>query len=186
MGPERSKSDRLREWDEHRLVARIERADRTSVHGVIPGHFFSAASSECRDAFIDGHFYACISLCQAVAEALSRYLGDAHKLGAKKDPAQRVRRLRGADAISQSVSDAFACIRGNDRNAFHHVNPDIPTGYEELETRAEECVNSLLTIESDVFAFHIVEGRVAPGKPEYWPAPDSQHMMDVFVRLQGH
>jgi len=186
MGPDDSKSDRLREWDEHRLAARVERAGRTSVHGIIPGHFFSAASSECRDAFIDGHFYACISLSQAVAEALSRFLGDIHKVGAKKDSAKRVEQLRRAGAISQPASDAFACIKGNDRNAFHHVTPDIPTDYEELERRAEECVNALLTVESEVFAFQVVEGKVTPTKPDYWPAPDSQNMMDVFVRLQGH
>ena len=185
MGPDDSKLDRLREWDEYRLAARADRAARTSIHGVIPGHFFSAASSECRDAFIDGHFYACISLSQAVAEALSRFLDAVHKVGAKKDPMQCVQRLLRAGMISRSVADAFASVRGNDRNAFHHVNQDVPTDYEELERRAEECVSALLTIESDVFAYRAVEGRLAPAKPEYWPKHDSQ-LINVFLRLDGH
>jgi hypothetical protein len=56
------KTDQLKRHDEVRLSGRAERAARTEVHGVIPNHFFSAASSECRDAFIDGHYYGCISL----------------------------------------------------------------------------------------------------------------------------
>ena len=43
-------------------------------------HFFSAASSQCRDAFIDGHYHGCISLAQALAEGLSSYLGGLHQV----------------------------------------------------------------------------------------------------------
>lgn len=50
--------------DEAKFAARAARAGRTRVHGIIPQHFFSAASSECRELFIDGHFYGCISLAQ--------------------------------------------------------------------------------------------------------------------------
>src|SRR4030095_6242148 len=42
------------------------------------------------------------------------------------------------------------------RNTFHHVNADIPTDSSLLAARAEECANALCVIESEVFAFEIV------------------------------
>ena len=185
MDPEQWKSEQLRQHDEARLAGRSERAARTSVHGVIPNDFFSAASSECRDVFIDGHYYGCISLAQAVAEGLARFLGDVHHVGAKKDPPQRVHRLHAKGAITKSALDAFVRIWGNDRNTFHHVNRDIPTKHAELERRAEECVTSLLEIESEVFAFEIEDGKIVPKNLAYWPKSDPEHL-EVFLRLSGH
>jgi hypothetical protein len=179
------KREHLTRLDEARLAGRAERAARTNVHGIIPNHFFAAASSECRDVFIDGHYYACISLAQAVAEGLASFLGDFHHVGAKKDPVQRVRRLCAKGAITKGALDTFLRIWGNDRNTFHHVNRDIPTDHAELERRAEECVRSLFEIESEVFAFDIVDGKIAPKKPAYWPKLDQEHL-EVFLRLSGH
>jgi hypothetical protein len=56
MRDDKWKQEQLQRVDEARLPAWLERAVRTHVHELIPNHFFSAASSECRDAFIDGHF----------------------------------------------------------------------------------------------------------------------------------
>jgi hypothetical protein len=185
MNPEQRKREQLQRLDETQLAGHIERAARTRIHGVIPNHFFSAVSSECRDVFIDGHYYGCISLAQAVAEGLARFLGDFHQVGARKDPAQRVRQLHAKRTITKSTLDAFLRIWGNDRNTFHHVNPDIPTNHTELERRPEECVNSLLEIESEVFAFDIADGKIVPKSPAYWPKTDPEHL-EVFLRLSGH
>jgi hypothetical protein len=44
--------------------------------------------------------------------------------------------------------------------------------FAKLEARALACVNHLHTIESDVFAFSVVEaGKVTLKNPEYWPSP---------------
>jgi len=185
MNPEEWKTEQLRQHYDARLAGRAERAARTEVHGVIPNHFFSAASSECRDVFVDGHYYGCISLAQAVAEGLARFLGDIHHVGAKKDPQQRVHRLHTKGAISQAALDAFARIWGNDRNTFHHMNRDIRTDHAGLERRAEECVKALLEIESEVFAFEIENGKIIPKKVMYWPKSDPEHV-EVFLRLGGY
>ena len=179
------KAEQLRRLDEARLSGRAERAARTKVHGVIPNHFFSRASSECRDLFIDGHYYGCISLAQAVAEGLSTYLGRLHQPGARKDPQQRVQRLKTSGAITDSAMKAFLLIWGTDRNTFHHLNDDVQTDYGELERRAESCVQALLVIESELFAFTIIDGRIVPTHPIYWPRTDPEHI-GVFLRLSGH
>ena len=169
--------------DEARFEGRAERATRTKVHGIIPNHFFSAASSECRELFINGNYYGCISLAQAVAEALVRYLGEFHHIGAPKNPLLRVRSLHEARAISKDVLEAFDRTRGNDRNTFHHINPDLPTDYVVLEKRAEECVAALYTIESEIFAFDTVDGAIAPKNPQYWPREGPVFL--VHLRLGG-
>jgi hypothetical protein len=152
---------------------------------MIPGEFFAAASSECRDVFIDGHYYSCIALSQAVAEGLSQFLGGIHKVRAKKDPALRVERLHAKGVITEATRDAFLQIWGNDRNTFHHLNPDIPTGYQALELRAEGCVKALFQIEAEIFAFDVIEGAIAPKHPEYWPKTGPQHV-GAFIRALGH
>lgn len=54
-----------------------------------------------------------------------------------------------------------------------------------LEKRAEECVNALYEIESALFAFEVVDGKIAPKKPDYWPNTDPKRLA-VFLRLLGH
>jgi len=185
MSSDNWRRQQLESHDQARLAGRADRATRTSVHGIIPGRFFAAASSECRDIFIDGHYYARISLSQAVAEGLAQFLGDLHNVRAKNDPKKRVQRLLSKGVITRTACDAFDRIWGNDRNTFHHLNPDILTDYEELERRADDCVNALLKIESEVFAHEIIEGQIAPKNPAYWPKTDPKHMK-VFLRLSGH
>lgn len=180
------KRDQLYRLDEARREARAARASRTRVHEIIPSHFFAGASTECREAFIDGHYYSCISLAQALAEGLSRFLNTFHSVGAKHDPPVQMRRLNKKGALSDGALRAFQRIWGNDRNTFHHMNHDIPTDSQALEARAEECVNALLEIESELFAYDVVEGgKLSPKKPEYWPNVDAEHL-GVFLRLTGH
>ena len=81
--------------------------------------------------------------------------------------------------------EAFTRIWGNDRNTFHHVNPDIVTSHDELERRAEECVGALYDIESEIFAFQIHDGAIVAMNPAYWPRPDATHTQ-AFLRLEGY
>lgn len=178
------KSQQLQRLDEARFAGRAERAERTRVHQVIPNDFFSAASSECQAVFIDGHYYACISLAQAVAEGLARFLGDLRKIGARKNPQQRVCKLSASGFITDLARDAFLRIWSYDRNAFHHINRDIPTNPAELERRAEDCVNALFEIESEVFAFTFLGGKLVPKQPAYWPESDPEHL-EVFLRFRA-
>ena len=162
MSSDNWRRQQLKSHDQARLAGRADRATRTSVHGIIPGRFFAAASSECRDIFIDGHYYACISLSQAVAEGLARFLGDLHNVRAKNDPKKRVQRLLSKGVITGTACDAFDRIWGNDRNTFHHLNPDILTDYEELERRAEDYVNALLRSNLRSLPTRLLRARLPP------------------------
>ena len=141
------------------------------VHNVIPHQYFSVASAETKDLFVSGHFYGCISLCQAIAESLSRFICNSNKFRVKKDFKARLDRLANEKLISSTAKSAFETIWGSDRDTFHHLNEDVPTHRETLRQRAEDCINALFKIESEIFAFEISKGTIVPLKPIYWPKP---------------
>lgn len=159
---------------------RVQRGLLTKVHPVIPFHHFSFASSECRDLFIDGHFYGCISLCQAMVEALTRFLCKTKKLNIG-DVRARISTLYKNHVTSLQCRDACKKIHANDRNTIHHLNEDTETDYQTLLSRAEECVNALYDIESEVFGYTMKDGAIVPKHPEYWPMA-GPNTASIFIR----
>ena len=162
------------------LPHRFERAARVKLQQVIPHHWFSAAASECARMFIAGFFYGCITVAQAYIEALSKYLAEFHGLRVGKDTEERCRRLHKAGVIS---ADALAAALSvfSDRNDYHHLNKDVEQEYQKLSERAEECVNHLHTLESEVFAYTMGEGKVIVKEPKYWP-PGGDGLIQGYLR----
>lgn len=159
----------------------VERSLRARVHSIIPLAFFSAASTECKELYVTGRFYGCITLCQSVAEGLSKFLAEKNTMRVKKGFSDRVRRLKRAGFLSGTAANAFGTIHGRDRNDFHHLNKDIEQDYRKLEARAIECLNALHAVEAEVFAYDVYNGNIAPKNKKYWPSPD-EGTVDVFVR----
>ena len=150
------------------LPHRLERAARVNLQNIIPAHWFAAAASECAGMYIAGFFYGAISVAQAYVEALSKFLAEHHRIPARKDSEQRCRRLQKSGFLSKAAMKAAVAVLDS-RNAFHHLNRDVPQQYNELQARAEQCINHLHTIESEVFAYSIeVPGEMTFHKPEYW------------------
>jgi hypothetical protein len=121
--------------------------------------------------YIAGFFYGAISVAQAYVEALSRFLAEHHRMRVSNDAKERCRRLHREGLLSdQALNAAVAILAG--RNDFHHLNKQVLQGYQNLETRAEQCVNHLHVIESEVFAYSFSDkpGKLALKKPEYWPS----------------
>ena len=150
------------------LGERIARRLRVKPHSIIPDHYFSAASVECRELYVAGHFYGCISLIQAVAEAVSRFIAEMNKCKPGGDPADRVDMLHTRKFMSEAAVKAFHEI-WEDRNDYHHLNPKIEKDRGRLESRAEECVRAWASIETECFAFSTVKGKLSPKYPKYWP-----------------
>lgn len=169
----------LRSSFEHKLEKMIERRLKIKLQQIVPIHYFSFALIECRDMYVAGHFYGCITLCQSVAEGLSKFLvaksqqpllANGQKTREGKDFEDRVRRLRAADVISAAAERAFLLVHADDRNHFHHLNVQIQTDREKLETRAEECFRALSAVESEVFeAGWNNEGKLVVARPHLWP-----------------
>ena len=71
--------DYMREEFEGTLSERVVRYIQVKPHEIISNTHFSAPSSECSLLFRDGHFYGCIALVQAVAEALTHFFKNMEK-----------------------------------------------------------------------------------------------------------
>lgn len=161
----------------------IDRRRASRVQQIIPGAFFSAASRECRDMFVHGHFYGCITLAQSVAEGLSMFLYTKEGRNPDHDHHSRRRWLVANKIISADSFEAFKEIEGKDRNDFHHFNKDVLQDRFKLEDRAAQCVKCLYIIESDVFAFAWGKGgTVDPKTLKYWLcSKNDPNGLDVYI-----
>ena len=109
--------------------------------------------------FIDGHFIGAITLSQAVAEGLSKFLCEKNGLRCpKKNHLERVNKLQIENKISHEAKDAFEKIHGG-RKDFHHMNKDIEMEYAKLEAKAKLIVDSLYLIEEEIFRFSLADGE---------------------------
>ncbi len=175
--------DKLQRSFERRLPKMAERRWLSSnLQQIIPDGFFSAASTECREMFVAGHFYGCISLCQAVAEGLSKMVTEVCQTKKGKDFTERVHRLLRQNLITKEVADAFLGIHGKDRDDFHHLNSNVEQDVRKLEERAFECLNALYEVERELFAHGYTDnGGIDPKHPKYWPKADAQSLR-AFIR----
>jgi hypothetical protein len=164
------------------LPHRLRRASRVKLQQFIPSHWFAAAASECAGMYMAGFFYGAISVAQAYVEALSRFLAEHHRVRMSNDVEGRLRRLHREGLLSDQALDAAVAVL-SERNDFHHLNKEVLQEYQRLETRAEECINCLHKIESEVFAYSFSDepGKLALKKPEYWPS-DRPGLARVGIR----
>ena len=163
------------------LDSMVERHLAVTPHGVVPNHHFAAASAECIDCFRSGHFIACVTLVQAVAEGIARLVCLKTAIRTRSDQNQRVHRLRTANIVSAVCATAFQDISAAQRDDFHHMNPAVPTHHRVLEELAKKALRDLATIEAEVFAFDIVAGRLQPKNPLLWDI-GPEGTVPVFLR----
>ncbi len=166
------------------LAPEVARAVETQVLGIMPG-YIGGASTQCREAYVCGHYYCCINLAMSVVEGLSKYAAVRNELRVRKDFGDRVQRLLRAKFITEKVAEAFTLVWGGDgeRNAFIHMNDDVETEHQKLKMRALGCVQALFTVESHLFA-HTITGRgIRPHHPQYWDLNDDGNLVGAWLRL---
>lgn len=170
--------DSLKQEFEQTLSDRAARYLQVKPHGIVPYTHFSAASAECSLLFRDGHFYGCIALTQAVAEALVRFLCQRNSWKPDKEFEKNVERLSKRNFISDKLKKALLKIWER-RPDYHHLNPNVEADRQALEELAREKARLLVKVESEVFRFKVIDGEVVPEHPKYWQASGNQ----AFLRL---
>jgi hypothetical protein len=175
--------------DQHKRNLRDKqaRALRFIPQQFAPAHYFAQAVVECRDMYVDGHFYGCITLAQAVAEAIARFVTTQHpelNVAPTSDFGVLVSALhRKEPVISNSAHAAFKQIWGqrkgkNDRNDYHHLTDAIELDSYKLEVRARQCLRALREIEKNIFGYTFKDGMIVVEKPKYWKLNgDHAHVM---------
>ena len=164
---------------------RISRYLELDFIQVVPNTHFAPITIECILLYRDGYFFACIALCQAVAEALLRFMCERNDRGSEgfvkfKTNIRKLRELK--DKIPLDWIETLERVWEN-RNYYHHLNPDVPTQKEKLREIAKDKIVALLDIESKVFAFEWVDGAIKRTHPEYWLETDSGHL-NSYLRFE--
>jgi len=150
---------------------------------IIPDTHFVFVSAECKTLYRDGYFFACIALCQAVAEALVRFMCERNEFGAsisehfKKNVKELSKRKKKPDC-SKLLNEIW-----EDRPAYHHLNPEVPTNRKKLQATARSKIIALLNVESEVFASELVDGVPKPKYPKYWPETQNG-FRNVFLQFE--
>ena len=159
--------DSIKQEFEQTLSSRVERYLKIKQPIAVPYTDFAPASAECALLFRDGHYYGCISLSQAVAEAVARFL--CHRNGWKPNKSfeKNVGTLKARQFISEDIYNKFIKIWEN-RNDYHHLNPSIEKDRQNLESLSYEKVVLLKELENEVFRFTVTDGAIRPENMKYW------------------
>jgi hypothetical protein len=158
----------LRASFEQQLPYQMVRASRVRALNMRPGHYFVRAAFECKNMFVAGCYVGCVSLCQSVAEALARFICTVKHVSGGRTVLEKAAKLQKNGVISPEIREAFRTISAHDRNIFHHLDENVETDNKLLGARAEQCVNALYRIESELFAYTIDGRSIIPKYPEYW------------------
>ena len=163
------------------LDERISRYQELDFIKITPNAHFASVSAECILLYRDGHFLACIALCQAVAEAIVRLMCERSKFSSVSNDFEiNVENLH-KRRIQPDCSGLFKEI-WKGRNNYHHLNPEIPTERNKLQDIAKSKIVTLHKIESEVFEFAIKDGAILPKYPKYWDIKDG--LINVFLRFE--
>lgn len=164
------------------LNERISRYQELDFIKVTPNAHFASVSSECIFLYRDGHFLACIALCQAVSEAIVRLMCERSKFSSiSNDYAKNVENLH----KRKKEPDCNELFNGiwKGRNDYHHLNPNIPIERSKLQDIAKSKILTLHKIESKVFDFAWTkDGAISPRYPKYWDMKDG--LLNVFLRFE--
>ena len=173
--------DSLRQEYLGTISDRITRYLELDFIKVTPNTYFASISAECMLLYRDGYFFACIALCQAVAEAIVRLLCTKsrfkpHKVFEKNVDTLRKRKIE--PDCSESLEEIW-----KGRDDYHHLNPKVTTERIKLQAIAKNKMIALSTVESRVFEFQVIDGAIKPRYPKYWPQIRNG-LLNVFLRFE--
>ena len=167
---------------EQTLSLRAQRYLKVKPHGVVPYTQFAPVSAECILLFRDGHYYGCITLAQSVAEAIVRFLCQKNFWKPEKGFENNINKLLNRNFISEKLKNKFLKIWEN-RDDYHHLNPNIEVQRIKLEEISYEKVLLLKEIESEIFKFSLKNGKLIPENKKYWEL-QKNGTIPVFLKLE--
>ena len=130
---------------ERTLSDRVRRFLEVKPQGFSANQPFAPVSMECAKLYRDEHFYGCISLSQAVAEAVVNYLCRRYSWKPAKSFEVNVQNLSKRTKLPAELFKHLLMIWER-RDDFHHLNPSIPTDRRALATLAREKARLLALI----------------------------------------
>lgn len=165
---------------------KIDRYLEIEHQGIIGGHYFAPASSECIYLYRDGYFIGAVMMSHAINEGIIKFVAERNEIerqksdGTTKTISEVIDELREKSIISKTCADASIGIWRSFRADIHHMNPTV----EKIDFRkiAQKNLKRLSIIEKEIFGFKNNKRTIIPNQPRYWDIkPDGT--APVFLRL---
>jgi len=163
------------------ISERVSRYLELDFTELTPNEHFASISAQCILLYRDGYFFACIALCQAVAEALVRFMCERSGFPASKVFEKNIEKLCRREVKPDCSRLLKEIWKG--RDDYHHLNSKVPTDREKLQAIAKSKLIALHDVESDVFAFEWAGGAVKLKYPKYWPKTKNG-LLNTFLRFE--
>jgi hypothetical protein len=169
---------------------RVERYLEIEHQGVIGGHYFAEASSQCIYLYRDGYFISAVMVSQAVNEGIVRFIAERNNIplysDTEKDKTKSVTELidelEQKKFISNSCAEASRCICKSFRNDVHHMNTKIAEIAGHFGNLAKRNLQDLAKIEKEIFDVNFASDGLIPQQPKYWDIK-SDGTVPVYLRL---
>jgi hypothetical protein len=167
------------------MEEKIDRYLEIEHQGIIGGHYFAPASSECIYLYRDGYFIGAVMMSHAINEGIMKFVAERNDIerikagSTTKTIAELIEEFTEKNIISNACADASMSIWKSYRADIHHMNQTVATI--DFEKLAEQNLKYLSAIEREIFDFKRDNGAIVPKQPKYWDIKAGGTA--VFLRL---
>ena len=169
------------------IEEKVDRYLEIEHQGIIGGHYFAPASSECIYLYRDGYFIGTVMMSHAINEGIIKFIAERNDVkrqkttGEEKTIEELIDELQRTGLISLNCADASRGIWKSYRNDIHHMNSGVSKiNFKEL---AQRNIKHLSTIEKEIFGYDINNGVMVLHQPRYWDI-NSNGTTAAFLRLE--
>jgi len=168
---------------------KIERYLEIEHQGIIGGHYFAKASSECIYLYRDGYFIGAVMMSHAINEGIIKFIAERNFINRQKDDGKTktieelILEFKNNNIISAECAEASLKIWKSFRADIHHMNPTVSTiDYPKI---AQQNLKCLSFIEKEIFGHHYNKGAMVLHHPKYWDI-NKDGTTSVFLRLEWY
>ena len=168
------------------IDAKIDRYLQIEHQGIIGGHYFAPASSECIKLYRDGYFIGTVMMSHAINEGIIKFVAERNNIDRQKTAntiktiEELVVELQENNLISANCADASLAIWNSYRNDIHHMNPNVSVI--DFQQLSQLNIKRLSTIENEIFGYDIKNGGLVLHHPKYWDK-NADGMTETWLRL---
>ena len=154
------------------IEERINRYLEIEHQGIVGGHYFAEASSECIYLYRDGYFIGAVMMSHAINEGIMKFIAEKNRIerhkedGSTKTVEELIDEFQVKNIISQNCADASKKIWKSFRADIHHMNPKVAKI--PFRNLAQQNLKCLSIIENEIFGYDNNSGAIAPHQPRYW------------------
>ena len=169
------------------IEEKITRYLEIEHQGIIGGHYFAKASSECIYLYRDGYFISAVMMSHAINEGIIKFIADRNYISRKKENGDTktigglINDFKKRKIISSDCAKASTKIWKSFRADIHHMNLTVlKINFTKI---AQQNLKCLSTIEREIFGYDINNGAIAPHQPKYWDI-NKDGTTTGFLRLE--